>query len=102
MGKRTTQYIGLHHGATKYLVNNGFKPIPTDNQTTGMFGEPVPLGEWNNEQGAHIREVVQAEPWSSGPMIFTCLQRDGQQLCKWEEDENISNEFSYEDGKFYV
>jgi len=32
-------------------------------------------------------EVVQAEPWSSGPVIFTCLEVDGERIGEWPQKE---------------
>jgi hypothetical protein len=38
------------------------------------------------KDGTTIKEIVQTEPWSSGPICFLCLQReDGEKLFKWTD-----------------
>lgn len=71
---RSTQYIGLTKKAQEFVSN--LKPIQENNFTTGMFDEEIPLGSWEHPEKGIVREVVQMEPWSSGPMIFTCLAWD--------------------------
>lgn len=89
---RTTQFIGLNEAATRYVKN--LKSLESDLSTSGMFDEKIPLQRWVMPDDAHtgkgertlsgddgqlqpcIREVVQTVPWSSGPMIFTCLAFD--------------------------
>lgn len=69
---RSTQEIGLTAEAKKMTEQWG-RVKNSKNWTGGMFGEEVWLGEWRREDGSFVREIVQADPWSSGPMIFTCL-----------------------------
>lgn len=46
------------------------------------------LWEYNLKDGRKIKEVVQAEPWSSGPVAFFCLEyEDGTRIFEWEEEE---------------
>lgn len=74
---RTTQYIGLTDRAKQWLEEIGAVPVKdSQNKTFGMFEEDVPLGEWTNPRDSRmsIKEVLQASPWSSGPMLFTCLE----------------------------
>ena len=53
-----------------------------------MFEEIIPLGCWRDKDGFIYREVVQEEIWSSGPMIFTCLEKEtGKRFCEWNENE---------------
>lgn len=69
---RSTQYIGLTKKAEE--MSDRWKRVKNStNWAGGMFGEEVPLNEWHREDGSLVREIVQASPWSSGPMIFTCL-----------------------------
>jgi hypothetical protein len=69
---RSTQFIGLTPKALEFV--SGLEIIEnSDNFTTGMFEEEIHLGEWKYKEG-YLREVIQAEPWSSGPMIFTTLR----------------------------
>jgi hypothetical protein len=63
------------------------------------------------------KEVVQVEPWSSGPMIFTHLveiltkkcgqvlgeDEDDPRFCSWALDPNVRPaEYDYETGRYYV
>ena len=35
-----------------------------------------------------VKEVIQAEPWSSGPVCFLCLElEDGTRIGEWPEEE---------------
>lgn len=42
--------------------------------TYGMFDEEIPLHKYTFPDGRVLFEVVLAEPWSSGPCIFTTLR----------------------------
>lgn len=106
---RTTQYIGLTKDAQRFVKYMAPKRIVI---TQGMFDEDVLGCEYvpqmaSAHEGTIFREIVQAEPWSSGPMIFTCLlnTQTGEKMFEWI-NENCSNgewnEFSEEEGKFYV
>lgn len=75
---RSTQYIGLNSYALRF-VENAVKVEEYD-MTEGIASEPVkgkiyhispPEGP-NKEY--RLVEVVQVTPWSSGPMILTCLK----------------------------
>ena len=98
---RMTQFAGLSPRATSFLEKHGKKVIsrsceacghPVDyalkrstwGKTHGMFQEEIPLYEYVLENGETLREIVQAEPWSSGPVIFTCLENEMKKLLfKW-------------------
>jgi hypothetical protein len=69
---RSTQYIGLTKKAER-MTEQWDRVDNSENWMGGMFGEEVSLGEWRRPDGKCVREVVQADPWSGGPMIFTCL-----------------------------
>jgi len=106
---RCTQYIGLSHNADSYLEERGarvpVKVCPTCGHTTGgglvqevydketgrragMFDDGPDLSEYTLKDGKKVREVVQCAPWSSGPMIFLCLEdEDGKKIFKWSEEE---------------
>jgi hypothetical protein len=99
---RMTQYIGLSTRAHLQIKN----AIRTELyvMTQGMFEENVmgkiyhmPIIDERVESSI-IKEVVQCEIWSSGPMIFTCLKgivtfksggtmEDNFEECKWTEEE---------------
>ena len=116
---RSTQFIGLTKEAEEYIKN--LKELPSDSYTIGMFEEKFALRKWKmpgtfkskDRPDACIREIVQASPWSSGPMIFTCLAlffgnhlpRDsetGTPILQWIEDPRVEHEFDQEKGKFWV
>jgi len=84
---RETRFIGLTARAERFVKH--LKELPSDSYTTGMFGEKIPLRRWKrpavpenpDDLEACFREIVQEVPWQSGPMIFTCLEKDcGNQL----------------------
>lgn len=113
---RTTQFIGLTKEAEDFVKD--LKSLPSDRKTFGMFGEDIPLRKWEIHpclQGMNtseetiqcIREVVQASPWSSGPMIFSCLEIDFGAECncrifEWSHNPLIDNEVDKEKGQFWV
>ena len=85
------------------------------NRTTGMFMEDVFLGEWrsnNTDTKFHrIIEIEQCAPWSSGPMIFTCLVGffHNDKNCEnpvsflgWVEDPRQEKEYDREKGTMWV
>ena len=55
--------------------------------SSGMFDDGPELFEYTLTNGDKVREIVQAVPWSSGPCIFLCLERDGKNIFEWPEDE---------------
>ncbi len=98
---RCTQFIGLNEKALMYLNENCIKEKQekcptcghitggnlinhTYDMVTGMFDEEVAdLRVYKHKDGSEVREIVQATPWSSGPVIFLCLQYKGRNICKW-------------------
>jgi len=83
---RSTQFIGLNHSAELFLEN--FSTLPSQSEAEGMFFELIPLGCWRDKNGFIYCEVVQEEIWASGPMIFTCLEKEtGKKFCEWTEDD---------------
>jgi len=113
---RSTQFIGLTKEATKYVKS--LESLASDTKTLGMFNEKITLGKWklpkefsSDRPDACIREIVQATPWSSGPMIFTCLsiffgnctpKDKGISILQWIEDPRVKGEFDQENGRFWV
>ena len=55
----------------------------------GMFGEiEGEFHEYYLNEEFLFREIIQAEPWSSGPVIFLALEKkDGTLIHPWTEDE---------------
>jgi hypothetical protein len=61
--------------------------------TYGMFDELELYKYLTNEGEIIYREVVQFEPWSSGPMCFLAFERvsDGKLFSFWTEEEVREN-----------
>lgn len=102
---RCTQWVGLSIEAEAFVKQNakkvGCRPCPhcggyTEERydtvkdgryTEGMFDERHTLKTYRLEDGRLAKEIVQASPWSSGPVIFTCLEIDGQRVGEWPQEE---------------
>lgn len=111
---RTTQFIG-YPGYAKELVRD-LTPVDPDSFAIGMFDEKLPLKKWEPRNIKHdhplhtaraVNEVVQTVPWSSGPMIFTCLEIEWQngyksRCCEWVANPMIRDEVNYELGHYWV
>jgi len=117
---RCTQYIGLNQRAEEYVKN--LKELKSDESTSGMFDEEINLRRWdvpNKLKGVDwpdrcIREVVQTERCSSGPMIFTCLEIDfanclndpkgGRfKMLQWIDDPSVEgSEYDEETGRLWI
>ena len=74
---RATQYVGLTQRAERFVASKTL--LPSTRTVEGTCGEEIKLREWQAvgevfPKDAVIREVAQALPWSSGAMIFTCLE----------------------------
>jgi len=105
MGMRMTQFVGLNKKSDAYLERYCEKEPATIcprckeiltyklkshicGHAYGMFEEDIPLYEYTLKAGGRIREVVQAIPWSSGPVIFLCLKnKSGKLIYKWPQRE---------------
>ncbi len=109
---RSTQFIGLSKIAINYLNKNALreeikvcKECGTEcggdfvyskgEEVLGMFEEPVhKLTTYKHKNGKEIEEYIQAEPWSSGPMIFLALRyKENKNPIKsslWSEEEIFS------------
>lgn len=137
---RSTQFIGLTKAAQDYIDSfnlkdnlryleqkNNDKDLFWEKRSTfGMFEEDIPLRTWRrfspkSNKDILIREIVQATPWSSGPMIFTCLEIDWgngehwdspgdekfdgtspSQCFQWVDDPTVENEYDLETGHMWV
>ena len=76
---RTTQFIGLTFAGLSFT--DTLESLDRYIGAHGMFGEDIELGRWRDADGNAYREVVQADPWSSGPCIFTCLDVRERHAC---------------------
>jgi len=111
---RTTQFIGLTKLGSDFIAR--LTSLPSDSHTIGLSLEEISLRKWdlpdwlnhNSAEGEKcIREVVQVCPWSSGPMIFTCLEIDfgkgfKQRCFEWINDPTVKNEYDYDGGRMWV
>jgi hypothetical protein len=104
---RTTQYLGLNQKAQAWLENHCEETaLLTKKFVEGMFGEKVhqlrkhslktPKTIVRNPKApsyleTHVEEYVQAEPWSSGPVIFLALRyskcKQPVEASLWPEEE---------------
>ena len=107
---RTTQFIGLSSKAKNFLSENAEhdmfkltknldevvrtwsepKRVEGKFSTEGMFEEKIQLKSFVLKDGRIVHENVQAEIWSSGPMIYTHLvDNDGEVIegTNWNEKE---------------
>ena len=89
MGIRETQYIGLKEGVREFLKKHQKGKSRRWGKTVGMFDEEIPLYEYELQGGEVLREVEQCSPWSSGPCIFLCLEKQftGERIFQWTEEE---------------
>lgn len=68
------------------------KHIYEDASELGMFNDGPNLYVYNLKSGDAVKEIVQATPWASGPVIFFCLENSkGERLFEWSEAEIESN-----------
>jgi hypothetical protein len=107
MGIRMTQDMGLHKSADEFLQEfckrTEVVECPTCHHKTGgsfvsriwedashlgMFEDGPALREYTLKNECKVKEVVQASPWSSGPMIYLCLEDEhGNKMFPWPEEE---------------
>jgi len=58
-----------------------------------FYNDGPHLQEYTLKDGSKVKEVVQIEPWSSGPMSFFCLQKeDGTRMFEWTGDDVCGRE----------
>jgi hypothetical protein len=94
---RETQFVGLSQCSKEFICENRLIQVAPEclseedkqNFTTGMFGEEILLGVFEKSD-THEKyfEVLQCEPWSSGPVIFTYLKLpNGTFIGTWSDEE---------------
>jgi len=114
---RCTQFIGLNSYARKWLEKPNFTCIGKEEITTGIGNEPIYGTVWQGELPwgmVEVKEVVDKVPWSSGPMIFTCLkvfklQEEGPmevgEYFRWMADPSLEDEgkeYDEETGRYFI
>lgn len=136
---RCYQHIGLTKKAQLFLLDNvnmipdivcpkcgeiisKKKEILATKEIDLFYGDGPKLRAYRMKDGSIVREVVQCEPWSSGPMGFItleCLDHSVEpyeiydlervkDIChripefEWIVDETIPGEVDVENGRFWV
>lgn len=103
---RCTKFIGLSPKAKEFLTKYNSKELCRYHMTEGMFDESLmggiyevtlqrkgiysyPGNIYYEDYKATFIEVVQAEIWSGGPCIFTCLEniRTKEVIELWTDEE---------------
>ena len=101
---RCYQHIGLTEEAKAFLRENvemiPYQVCPKCGEiitlkmncsvirTRTLFYDDGPVEfEYKLKDGSACREVLQAAPWSSGPMGFMCLETDSGLIFKWSQEE---------------
>ena len=112
---RSTQYIGLCDYAWNWLENATILSHESYRMTEGMFGEEIVGKIWyiqQDDQVLLVKEMVQAVPLSSGPMIFTHLHVSYKQeewensdagfWFSWMLDPTVEEQFDAKTGRYYL
>lgn len=97
---RSTSYIGLTKEAKDFLhknaktqtkiFNNGYgectivEPVAIPIGKCGMFDE-CPVNKYELKDNTWAQEFIQAEPWSSGPIVFIGLKTTTKEFLHTEE-----------------
>lgn len=101
---RCYQHVGLTAEAEEYLEKNVVKipvsycphckevlstkmKVIASKEYDAFYGDGPSLDTYECIDGSTIKEVVQCMPWSSGPMGFLCLEKDGKKMLEWTEKE---------------
>lgn len=121
---RSTQYIGLNDASVLFVKEAKLKEVESDHCVYGMFDEKIKLRKWVTTENTpsnintcckYIKEMLQDMPWSSGPMIFTCLEIfQGAEdetdedllyrtpILEWVLDPSITSEIDKVRGRYWV
>jgi len=119
---REAQYVGLTAAGSAFLREN-IEMIPDmvcpkcgevishkmneriyseEKYQDETFRDPD-LHEYTLKDGRKVREVIQIQPWSSGPMSFICLEdENGKRMFEWKEDRQTYSEYDEITGTYYV
>jgi hypothetical protein len=103
---RSWQFVGLKPEATAWLDENvrtvrepagkcptcsrdGYvqcsREVISSTKHDSFYGEGPTLHVYRLKDGRKVVEVVQDEPWSSGPVTFLCLEVDGKRMFEWPQ-----------------
>lgn len=100
---RSTQFIGLNDRAINWLKRYAVRISESKSDRkrfvqcdcgeilTGMFGEDVYTPQkYYLKGGGYVKEVLQCDPWSGGPMLFLCLEFPDGKIVRasyWKDEE---------------
>jgi hypothetical protein len=87
---RCTQLVGLKEEARKFIKDNFVTSECHDESgSSGMFDDGPNLYAYNLGEQGEWKEVVQCAPWSSGPVIFLCLENrfSGERIFQYSQEE---------------
>lgn len=77
-----TKQVEFHVWETEWIpvMKSDVKTYPSGKFAYGIGAEEIGLFCYKLPIGTILEEVVQETPWSSGPVIFTCLQASNPAL----------------------
>jgi len=116
---RCHQYIGLTKEAEAFLLANVERIVDLTCPKCGevistklnilkiesedaFYGDGPTLSTYKLKDGRIAQEVVQVQPWSSGPMSFICLEIEGKRCYEWKEEQHDSEYINQEEGTYWV
>lgn len=108
---RSDQYVGLTTKGNEFIRNFPKKDIINKKEVfmCHQAFNPWPLtGIEITTKDRIYREVLQCDPWSSGPVYLTHIAVFNKQkkllgyMFSWIEDENVTGEVDPDNGKYYI
>lgn len=71
------------------VYGSDVEEVESERKVEGMFEREYALADYILPDGTVCEEHLQAAPWSSGPMFFTALKRDGEWIPEtlWKDSE---------------
>ncbi len=99
---RSTQFIG--HTRQVLVFLNTCVEKEECGEVMGMFDEAVyTLHRYQSPDGEIWSEFIQAEPWSSGPMIFLAIKNSKGDVMGWKVDSIVrGQEYDRKKGIYWV
>jgi hypothetical protein len=88
---RSHSIVGLKQEAYEFIRKLSIVPDEIEHIEDAFSGMHIyTMHTWQEpETKETYREVIQDEPWSSGPITYTCLQRvsDSKLMYQWSKKE---------------
>jgi len=117
---RCHQFVGLTKEADQFLADN-VERIPNEfcphcnkqisdkmhvissEHQDAFYGDGPSMRTYTLKDGRICKEILQTQPWSSGPMSFLCLEIEGVKFFEWKHNEATRDqEVDYEKGTYWV